>query len=615
MKNTKHFKKLLVITLTLVIIALSASFVYANQAETEPVSNVTTFFHEATGTLIVSGTGEVSALYPRTGVYDEYDKWITTSSDDKVKHIIIDEGITSITNSFNDMKSLLTVTFPQTLTSVDYSFMACPEMKSLDFPASLEIIKRCSFNDCTKLENIHFVNKIKLDADQRGTVFGNCTSLKTLYIPGGSKLNGAFSGCTALEKVVLGKPSVLLYEGFICCESHYTYDNFSGAKNLRVYGAEGNVIVQEDSHSWDLVELPVIPDGVKVANTNTGIQVDWDGELFIDTYHLYRKAKGDSKWTKITDTVMSQYLDTDVKSGVEYAYLIKTDDNSEYVASSWNRFVGTPELVSLSNTGKGIKVVWNKVDGAVKYRLYRKYVSEDYMGFDVEYDWEKVADVKGTSYVDGGVHTGGKYKYTVRAYGETNYSKYDTVGLTTIYLAAPKVQTVTNTTEGIKVTWNQVAGCQGYYIYRKEPGGNWVKRGTVTEQTKTYFVDTRIESGKTYTYTVRGFLWDYGHYRSSYYSGETIVCLETPEISSATSTKNGVSLKWNSVKGAQGYRVYRKTGGGSWSLTKVVEGNSEISYVDKTAKKGVTYTYTVRAYNGKTYSGYNSAGKTVKDKY
>ncbi len=612
----ENVKKILVIVLATVIIALSASLVYATQTETEPESNITTFFHEGSGTLIVSGEGEVSELYPRIVSYDEFDNEIINSSDSVVRHIIIDEGVTSITNSFNDMKNLQTVTFPETLTFIEYSFMACPEIKSIDFPSSLETVAKCSFNNCVGLEDIHFSNKIKITENQRGTTFGYCTALKELYIPGGSGLSGAFFGCTALEKVVLGKPAVMLYEDFYCCEFHYTYENFGGAQNLRLYSAEGNVIVQDSSHSWDLVEFSNIPEKIKVANTNTGIQVDWDGGLFVDTYHLYRKAKGDSKWTKITDTVMSEYHDTNVKSGVEYAYLIKTDDNSEHIASSWNRFVGTPELKSITNTVKGIKVTWNKVDGAVKYRLYRKDITEDYMGFESASEWKKVADIKDTSYIDNNnIYSGSKYIYSVRAYGKTNSSGFDRNGIKIMYIVAPKIQNVTNTNEGIKVTWNQTAGCQGYYVYRKEPGGNWMLRETITEQTKISFVDNLIESGKTYTYTVRGYVWDYEHYRSSYYSGKSIICLETPELISATSSKTGVTIKWNSVIGAKGYRVYRKTSGSSWDLISVVEGGTKAAYLDKTAKKGVTYTYTVRAYNGKTYSGFVSQGKTVKDKY
>jgi hypothetical protein len=66
------------------------------------------------------------------------------------------------------------------------------------------------------------------------------------------------------------------------------------------------------------------------------------------------------------------------------------------------------------------------------------------------------------------------------------------------------------------------------------------------------------------------------------------------------------------VTGATGYIVYRKTGNGSWQNLGKTTG---VSFTDKTAKKGVTYTYTVKAYYGTSNSAYNTKGLTIKDKY
>ena len=132
--------------------------------------------------------------------------------------------------------------------------------------------------------------------------------------------------------------------------------------------------------------------------------------------------------------------------------------------------------------------------------------------------------------------------------------------------------------------------------------------------TSTYYIDKTPNSGITYKYTVKAC---YGSYTSFYNtSGLDILSLETPELSSATSTKAGVKLEWDKITGASGYKVYRKTGNSGWGeAIATVKGNSTVTYLDKTAKKGVTYTYTVRAYNGNIKSGYIAEGKTVTDKY
>ena len=86
-------------------------------------------------------------------------------------------------------------------------------------------------------------------------------------------------------------------------------------------------------------------------------------------------------------------------------------------------------------------------------------------------------------------------------------------------------------------------------------------------------------------------------------------------MKSVTSTTKGVKLTWGKVTGAEGYYVYRKTGSGDWKKIGTVNDSTTLYYTDKTAKKGTTYKYTVRAFKGTTNSYYNTKGLTIKDKY
>lgn len=72
---------------------------------------------------------------------------------------------------------------------------------------------------------------------------------------------------------------------------------------------------------------------------------------------------------------------------------------------------------------------------------------------------------------------------------------------------------------------------------------------------------------------------------------------------------SGVTVKWEAVKDAQTYRVYRKTPGGSWSVLKT--GITALSYTDTTAKSGSTYLYAVRAYNSSGGSAYSSSSEII----
>lgn len=86
-------------------------------------------------------------------------------------------------------------------------------------------------------------------------------------------------------------------------------------------------------------------------------------------------------------------------------------------------------------------------------------------------------------------------------------------------------------------------------------------------------------------------------------------------VSAKASGKNKVIVKWKKVNKVSGYRIYRKEKGGSWQGLKNVSGSNTLQYADASAKSGVQYTYTVRAYKtskGKrTWSKYDKKGVTA----
>ncbi|MCC8106685.1 MAG: Ig-like domain-containing protein [Clostridiales bacterium] len=86
-------------------------------------------------------------------------------------------------------------------------------------------------------------------------------------------------------------------------------------------------------------------------------------------------------------------------------------------------------------------------------------------------------------------------------------------------------------------------------------------------------------------------------------------CPSTPVLSDVSNTGNSVKVTWKAVSNVTGYYVYRKVSGGSWTR---IGKTTSTSYTDTSVTSGVTYTYTVSAYDAYSESSYDTTGKSIK---
>jgi fibronectin type 3 domain-containing protein len=266
--------------------------------------------------------------------------------------------------------------------------------------------------------------------------------------------------------------------------------------------------------------------------------------------------------------------------------------------------LAAPDFKVFNNTS-AIALSWNKVANADYYNVYRKTGSGSWVLL-------KTLGSDATYYFDASAKRGSTYTYTVRAINNGVYSCFYPQGATLKSIDAPMRLALENRVSGVMLNWNKCAGADGYYVYRKTASGSWLRIATVNGNANVSYLDTVAKSGQSYTYTVKAFS---GASHSTYIlNGVSIKFLATPKISSVNSTSSGVSLKYNTVNGSEGYCIYRKTVDGTWTLVGTVRDGKTNTYVDKTAEKGATYIYTVRAYNGSTRSSFLSSN-TVKVVY
>ena len=392
------------------------------------------------------------------------------------------------------------------------------------------------------------------------------------------------------------------------------------------------------------------PELTDVECTYEGISLTWAAGEDVVNYIVYRED-GDGEFFVIATTNETEFFDDSVEENATYTYKISaqfTDGKYlkpaqiegetivykkpycahksytwviDYKASAYasgkkhkeckncHANIGeeiipqlapdTPVLSSVTVMQTSIVVKWDAVGGATSYVVYRKLVGGK---------WEILGTTTSLRYTDKSVVSGKSYHYTVKARNVAGLSGYK-ASAAVKFFAAPANIAAANATSTIKVTWDAVKGASVYRVYRKLVGEtSWTYIGN---SKTTSFVDKKVTAADNYVYTVRA--GDGKVYGSYYKDAATIVRLDVPTLSKPVSSKDGITVKINQVEGAKGYDIYRKTADSSWVRIGRVNNTRSTAYLDKGTQKGVTYTYTIRAYNGTSRSYYNTKGVSVKD--
>ena len=380
---------------------------------------------------------------------------------------------------------------------------------------------------------------------------------------------------------------------------------------IRCIDKNGNTISGFNSTGWSKKYTPAAPTVSKLDITKDGIKLSWNKIAGVYGYRLYYKTSSGG-WKRFKDTTATSFTDSGVSPNRTETYTIRCIDKngntiSGFNSTGWSKKYTpvAPTISKLDITTGGIKISWNKIAGVYGYRLYYKTSSGG---------WKRFKDTTATSFTDSGVSPNRTETYTIRCIDKNGntISSFNSNGWSKKYTpAAPTISKLDNTSGGIKLSWNKIAGVYGYRLYYKTSSGGWKR---FKDTTATSFTDSGVSPNRTETYTIRC-IDKNGNTVSGFYSRgwSKKYTPVAPTITRLSNTSKGVSVTWNKIAGVYGYRLYRKYDGGSW--TKVKDTTST-SFTDSGAKKGRKATYTVRCIDrkGKTVSGFNSKGWSITRK-
>jgi len=187
-------KKTLFTIIAIVLMALSAKAQYSGQCG----DNLTWIVDESTGTLTISGTG---------------DMWNDLSFMLGITNVVIQDGVTSIGSyAFSYQGYLVSASIPNTIVSIgDFAFYLCSSLSSVTIPNSVTTIGESAFL-ATGIESATLGNSVASVGDR---IFCECYNLKSIVLPNSLKAipDFAFWQCESLENVVFGDSLVSIGYG------------------------------------------------------------------------------------------------------------------------------------------------------------------------------------------------------------------------------------------------------------------------------------------------------------------------------------------------------------------------------------------------------------------
>ena len=244
-------------------------------------------------------------------------------------------------------------------------------------------------------------------------------------------------------------------------------------------------------------------------------------------------------------------------------------------------------------SGTEINLSWNSVAGANGYQVVEW----------INGAWTQIANLRSGSTSDAVTYLSPDttYGFDVAAYNSAGSSWAEGNSITTPP-AAPALNATAVSSTQILLSWNSVAGANGYQVV-EWINGAWRPIINLGNSSTSYAV-TGLNPGTTYDFDVAA----YNSAGISWANGNSITTLPAaPALNATAVSSTQILLSWNSVAGANGYQVVEWING-AWTQIATLDGGST-SYAVSGLSSGTTYYFLVGAFNtsGTTRSAVQNA--------
>ena len=205
---------LLALALIFPLLAGGVTEIHAADLTGECGDNLTWSFDAATGTLMITGSGD---MYDWG--YGDVAPWQDYAG--QIRAVDLPAGLTRIgNNAFCGCVNLKEAAIPQGVVTLGVcAFSDCASLKTISIPGSVTSIGTSAFSACTALTAVDISEGV---TNMDGAAFAGCTSLTHVSLPDSLTVIGPedFSRCSALRNVTL-PPHLksVMQQAFSDCES------------------------------------------------------------------------------------------------------------------------------------------------------------------------------------------------------------------------------------------------------------------------------------------------------------------------------------------------------------------------------------------------------------
>jgi len=531
--------------------------------------------------------------------------------------------------AFDGCSSLLAIALPKGMTSVEAcTFRGCAALQTVTLPDELTSVKGAAFYNCDSLAEIVFPAGL---SEIQGLAFFS-SGLSRIYFRGNApaKISGDVFGAVTASVFFLQNDATWTAEKQAACSGTLLWANWdpstgdcsgtyadifswtlSGKGVFTVTGTGSMPYAYKLPWSDlnDKIVSVVIAPGVTGLATNafknctalktvtlpaglTSIGGDTfeyaaslteitfpDSVNLIGSYAFYHSGL---KAAFFKGNAPSQGSSEIFPSGT---VIYRSAGSTGWDTYEWRQYSQSDRLYTPAvkiHTDKatgGVVLNWDTVCGAVNYEVYRSATwGKGYVRCTV---------TTGLSFTDPVPSDGKLYYYRVRAMDGGKTASSDFFDANTAWRILPLVRPTVTTavsfsTNAVKVTWNPVAGAEGYVICRATAANGPYTALRVLDSRSVEYVSTALTMGKPYYYRIQAFCTVNG---ARVYGALSAVrsarpMPNAPDIFQVVSEScDRAAITWWNCSGAAGYVVYRAfSPDGPYTALRAVSEGMDVVY-------------------------------------